>query len=227
MRAMRMNTIERALVMGTAGVLVALCAAGCTGASTGGSAGGTTSTASGEPSTAQSGGSSASGGQTPPTGQAVQPGPTDDPATASSSDCKAAELRLSIGRGSAAAGTTYRPLQFTNTGQRNCTIQGFPGVSYVAGDDGHQVGPAAYRDGVKGASITLAPGEVASATVGFVQVLNYDPAVCRPTAVRGLRVYPPHDTAAMFLPMDGTGCAGSPPGNQLTVRTVQRGLGES
>jgi hypothetical protein len=95
----------------------------------------------------------------------------------------------------------------------------------VAGEDGHQVGPAAFREGTKGAPVTLAPGQTAFATVGFVQVRNFDPNVCRPTAVRGLRIYPPHDIAAMFLPLEGTGCAGTPPGNQLTVRTVQKGSG--
>jgi hypothetical protein len=116
-------------------------------------------------------------------------------------------------------------LQFTNSGSRSCVIQGYPGVSYVAGDDGHQVGPAAFRVGTKGGPISLAPGATANAPVGFVQVGNFDPAVCQPTPVRGLRVYPPHETAAMFVAMDGTGCAGSPPDPQLLVRTVETGAG--
>ena len=95
----------------------------------------------------------------------------------------------------------------------------------MAGDDGHQVGPAAFREGTKGAAVSLGPGETAFATVGFVQVHNFDPAVCKPTAVRGLRIYPPHETASLFLAMDGIGCAGTPPGNQLTVKTVQKGQG--
>jgi hypothetical protein len=141
-------------------------------------------------------------------------------------DCKAAELTLSLGHGEAAAGTLYRPLRFTNSGKRNCTLQGFPGVSYVAGEDGHQVGPAAFRVGPKGPAISLAPGATVNALVGFTQVHNFDPSACRPTPVRGLRVYPPHDTAAVFVPMDGTGCAATPPGNQLVVQTVQKGQGD-
>lgn len=154
-----------------------------------------------------------SGGQAPP-----------EPAAAPG-ECRSTELKPSIGRGEGAAGTVFRPLRFTNTGGRTCTMQGFPGVSYVAGDDGHQVGPAAFREGTKGAAVSLAPGETAFATVGFVQVGNFDPNVCKPTPVRGLRIYPPHETASLFLPMEGTGCAGTPPGNQLTVRTVQKGQG--
>jgi hypothetical protein len=127
-----------------------------------------------------------------------------------------------MGSGEGAAGTVYRPVLFTNKSNRMCTIQGFPGVSYVTGDDGHQVGSAAVRVGAKGAAITLVPGASAQAPVGFTQVRNYDTAVCKPTTVRGLRVYPPHDTASVFIPLDGMGCAGNPPGQQLSVKTVQK-----
>lgn len=160
----------------------------------------------------------------PSTAQAEQPPPSVGSET-SSAECKVADLKLSLGGGDAAAGTAYRHLVFTNKGSRTCTMQGFPGVSFVAGDDGHQVGPAAYRTGKKGPVVTLKPGASAFADVGFVQIANYDPAVCKPTEVRGLRVYPPHDYDSMFLPNPGTGCAGTPPGNQLTVATVQAGTG--
>lgn len=169
--------------------------------------------------------------QPAPTTSATAPTSTpqaqEQPATpaAASNECKVADLSLRLGGGDAAAGTSYRAVVFTNKGSRTCTIQGFPGVSYVAGDDGHQVGPAAYRTGEKGAVVTLKPGDSAYADVGFVQVGNFDPAVCKPTEVRGLRIYPPHDYDSMFLPDPGTGCAGSPPGNQLTVATIQAGAG--
>ncbi len=159
----------------------------------------------------------------PSTVQNQQPPPT--PASGSSTECKVADLKLSFGGGDAAAGTAYRALVFTNKGSRTCTIQGFPGVSYVAGEDGHQVGPAAYRTGKKGPAVTLKPGGSAYADIGFVQVRNFDPAVCKPTDVRGLRIYPPHEYNSMFIAAPGTGCAGTPPGNQLTVATVQPGTG--
>ncbi len=163
---------------------------------------------------------------TPPKGQppvndtakppGEKPAPASDPA-----ECKVADLTLSLGGGEGAAGTFYRDLRFTNAGGRTCRIQGFPGVSYVAGADGHQVGPAAFREGAKGPAISLKPGMTVSASIGFVQVRNFDPAVCKPVSVRGLRVYPPHEYDSMFLPAPGTGCAGTPPGHQLVVRSVQ------
>ncbi|HEX6357538.1 DUF4232 domain-containing protein [Actinophytocola sp.] len=156
----------------------------------------------------------------PATPQPQQPAPAAD-----GGECKVADLDLRLSEAEGTAGTTYRSLVFTNKGARTCTIQGFPGVSYVAGDDGHQVGPAAFRTGEKGPVITLKPGDSAFADIGFVQVQNYDPATCQPTEVRGLRIYPPHDYDSAFVPNPGTGCAGSPPGNQLTVATVQAGAG--
>jgi hypothetical protein len=140
--------------------------------------------------------------------------------------CKAADLQLSLGHGDAAAGTAYKPLRFTNISDHPCTIQGFPGVSYVAGTDGHQVGAPAYRDGAKGAAIKLNKGETASADIGFVNVQNYDGTTCQPQPVRGLRVYPPQETEAKFVEYQGTGCANDKlPGNQLTVKTIHPGGG--
>jgi hypothetical protein len=160
------------------------------------------------------------------TAQAEQPPPSvGGGAQPASTECKVADLKLSLGGGDSAAGTTYRSVVFTNKGTRTCTMQGFPGVSYVAGDDGHQVGPAAFRSGEKGPVVTLKPGGTAFADVGFVRVENFEAADCKPTAVRGLRIYPPHDYDSLFLPNTGTGCAGTPPGNQLTVATVRSGSG--
>jgi hypothetical protein len=73
------------------------------------------------------------------------------------------DLDVSLGT----AGTLYRPLVFTNTGGRSCTIQGFPGVSFVTGDDGHQVGEAAMRVDPKGPPVTLKPGDTAQLSGWF------------------------------------------------------------
>ncbi|WP_370969974.1 DUF4232 domain-containing protein [Amycolatopsis sp. cg9] len=135
--------------------------------------------------------------------------------------CKAGDVKLSLGQGDAGAGSVYRPLLITNSSAKPCTIQGFPGVSYVAGADGHQVGKDAFREGTKGNAVKLNPGQTAVADVQFVNVQNFDPGTCQPTAVKGLRIYLPQETASNFLPSEGTGCASTKiPGNQLSVKTV-------
>lgn len=136
------------------------------------------------------------------------------------SNCKSSELKLSFGHDSDhAMQKTYTSLQFTNVGQRTCTLQGFPGVSYVTGDSGQQVGLPANRSGNLGPAVTLRPG--GSTTAGLVMV-NPDPYPadqCKRVDVRGLRVYPPNETAAMFLPTAGESCSGNV-GPLLTVSSV-------
>lgn len=134
--------------------------------------------------------------------------------------CTTAELTGSITDGDAGAGSRFATLVLTNSGSRACELTGFPGVSYVAGDDGHQVGPAAAMEGPRGPEVRLAVGASAGAPLRLVNVQNYDAAACSPTPVKGLRVYPPGDTASLFVPMEGTGCASTPPGDQLVVQTL-------
>lgn len=142
-----------------------------------------------------------------------------------SSACAPTDLKLTLGPGNAAAGHTYQPLQFTNAGKQPCLIVGFPGVSYVTGDSGTQVGAPAQRDGDSGPRITLQPGQMASSIVELTDVGVFDPGVCKPTPTRGLRVYPPNSTASLFVAENGTGCAGNPPSPQLRVQTLKPGNG--
>jgi hypothetical protein len=195
---------------------LAFAVAGCGGTNNAGPQPSTTTTAS-SPSTSES---PASGSATSTT--VAQGAP---PATQTGNGlCKSTDLKLSLGRGDAAAGTTYRPLIFTNVSDHQCTIQGFPGVSYVGGADGHQVGKPATRVGAKGPAITLNKGETASAAIGFVNVQNFDTVTCQPQPVRGLRIYPPQETASLFVDDPGTGCASEGiPGDQLTVKSIVKG----
>lgn len=149
--------------------------------------------------------------------------PTDGPATTRPGwvpNCAIGELRGSLGQAEGAAGSVYVPLVLTNVGARTCELRGFPGVSYVAGADGHQIGPAAAMSGPRGGEVVLKPGAAAASQLQLVDVANFDAAVCKPTPVRGLRVYPPGDAASLYVERAGTGCAGTPPGDQLSVQTL-------
>ena len=166
---------------------------------------------------------------TPPvTTPAAAPATTNAPQTpVDPTICRSTALSVTLGSSEGATGTVYASLKFTNDGQIPCVLHGFPGVSYVGGDNGAQVGPAAERDGVKGAAISLPHSGVASAQLAMVQVLNYDAAVCHPTPVKGLRVYPPGETASVFVPLKGTGCSSTPPGPQLRIKTIQPSPGQN
>jgi hypothetical protein len=113
---------------------------------------------------------------------------------------------------------------FTNVSGHPCTVQGFPGVSYVAGDNGAQVGAPAARSGSSGRTIRLANGQTALSWVGIVNVANYDPAECQPITTRGLRVYPPGETRSKFVVLERTGCVNDKV-QQLFVKALQPGSG--
>ncbi len=183
--------------------------------------GGTTNAASSSTASTASTASSSETATTTVTTATSSPASTPAAQPADNGLCKSGDVKLSLGQGDSGAGSTYRPLLITNSSAKPCTIQGFPGVSYVAGTDGHQVGKDAFREGTKGNAVKLDPGQTAAADIQFVNVRNYDPGTCQPTPVKGLRIYLPQETASNFVPSDGTGCASTKiPGNQLAVKTV-------
>jgi hypothetical protein len=129
-------------------------------------------------------------------------------ATASASGtpaCTSADLQASLGGGSGTGmSQNHTGLQLRNIGSSACTLYGYPGVSWVAGADGHQVGAAAERQSdPSGAekTVTLAPGALASAPLDIVDAAVFSPSECKPVPVRGLRIYPPGEQAALFLPL--------------------------
>ena len=120
-------------------------------------------------------------------------------------------------------------LQLRNVGQSSCTLYGYPGVSWVGGSHGPQVGPAATRSQTPVPStVTLAPGGLASAALDIIEGDGGLPtSQCHPAPVRGLRVYPPGQRAALFLPAtyDGTGvCTVATPQSLLGIGPMQAGV---
>ncbi|MEO6956995.1 MAG: DUF4232 domain-containing protein [Antricoccus sp.] len=107
-----------------------------------------------------------------------------------------------------AAGSYYYPVTMTNKSAATCQLSGFPGVSFVAGDDGHQVGKAAGRDTSKpNQTVIIAPGSSAKFTVRIIDSGSYPTATCMPVMARGLRIYTPGETHAAFLPLSIQTCS--------------------
>jgi hypothetical protein len=152
---------------------------------------------------------------------------TATPAQAASAPprCLSSQLAGSIAseNGGGTAGSVHETLKLKNTGSGDCTLYGYPGVSWVTGNSGRQVGAAAARvTGVKEGAVLLPPGAIAKA-----ELIEVDPGVfpdCRPTATRGFRVYPPGETAALFVTTPGRACA-NPADKDLKVRPVTPGPG--
>src|SRR5207248_9961163 len=78
---------------------------------------------------------------------------------------------LGVGEGGAAAGSTYYPLEFTNTSNRRCRLFGYPGVS--AGSN-RQLGSPAQRNRAHPTyTVNLKPGATAHTVIQIVNVGNF------------------------------------------------------
>jgi hypothetical protein len=195
----------------SAGLLAAGCAAqSSTSAGSAGTTGtGTASSSSpatGASSAAASSGATGSGatGASATSSATGSTGSGSGSVAAGAPACTSAHLAVSLGGGAGAGmSQNHVGLQLRNTGSTTCTVYGYPGVSWVRGDQGTQTGAAAVRQQDPNGTekvVTLAPGALASAPLDIVDAAVIPPSQCKPVAVRGLRIYPPGQTAALFLP---------------------------
>jgi Protein of unknown function (DUF4232) len=157
----------------------------------------------------------------PATGSSLSPHVTGPAA------CATSGLSVKLGSGNGAAGSTFVPIVFTNTTSSSCSLFGYPGVSFVTGQGGSQVGSAAQRDTTQPArSVVLAAGGVAHATLRVVQADNFPAAACQPTAVSTLKIFPPGQTAPLYLAFSSRTCASTAPADEvLFIQTVGAGAG--
>ena len=151
-------------------------------------------------------------------------------APAATPGCSTANLAVwvDVSQGSAAAGTIYYPLDFTNTGSHACSLFGYPGVSALNADQG-QIGRAAGRNPLyKAKTVTIPAGGSAHAILSWVQVGNFTPSQCKPTIASYLRVFPPNKKAAALGFFSLPGCRSTKPlFTYLYVTTVQPGVGHA
>lgn len=170
------------------------------------------------PSTSASASPEVTASAPPPSSSAASPSTSAaSPSTpAASGPCTAAQLTGAVADqpGGGAAGSVYRSLVLTNASDQECTVQGFPGVSFVDAS-GAQIGAAADRDGSAPALVMLAPGASAAATLRQVNAQNYG-AECELTTSAGLRVYPPGATDSLVLPQEVPACSAT----SIVVMTV-------
>ena len=147
---------------------------------------------------------------------------TTEPAQAGPPACATSGLSASVGAGNGAAGSTYFPINFTNTSGSACGLYGFPGVSFVTAT-GSQVGAAATEDPTYPRQlVTLAAGATAHATLRVVDAGNYSPKTCHPVTVSRIKVYPPNQTTSLYISLAASACTNATL-QILTVQTVQPG----
>jgi hypothetical protein len=158
----------------------------------------------------------------------ASPTPPNSPDPGGPAACRTSALHVSVGQGNGAAGSIYYPIVFTNSSSASCTLLGFPGVSFVTGQGGSQIGNAATRNSdAPVQNITLDPGGVAHATLQVAEALNFPKAKCQLTTAHWLKIYPPNETEPVFLPFKAQACATtSSDVNVLNVAPVQTGAAD-
>jgi Domain of unknown function (DUF4232) len=210
-----------AILVGTA-VLAGACAS---------NNGGTAATAPSSSSAPVTHGASASS-------SAPQPGNTSSSApaatpSAGTAACTTGHLKAIVvtGAGGAAAGSTYYPVNLTNTGSSSCALYGYPGVSWVTGPSGSQIGQPAKRNPVVAPStVVLGPGQTAHVTLQVVDAQNYDKSTCQPVTAHWLKIFPPGQYTALYVKFSALTCSAKLPsklGSPLSVDAVKAGQGKA
>ncbi|WP_160667972.1 DUF4232 domain-containing protein [Pseudarthrobacter sp. ATCC 49987] len=204
---MTAQRINNRLVFTTAAAAAALFLAGC---------------GAGTPQSQTSSTPASSAASSPSQSAAAAAGPSSaTPAPAASTPagpalCKAAGLTATTdATGGGAAGSVYMQLILTNSGAEPCRLLGFAGVSLTADANGEPIGaPAARDEATPATDVLLAPGQAGTATLRYTQARNYSDCTVVPAA--GFRIYPPEDTASLFIaePHDACSNAGI---NVLTI----------
>jgi Protein of unknown function (DUF4232) len=200
----------------SAAALICLAVAGCSSSASQPTTP-TTTTVTATPSAA----GASSGSNTPAVSTSSPAGPVS-----SAVSCATSSLNVKQGLAQGYAGGVYEVIVFTNTSNSPCSLLGYPGVSLVTGSH-TQIGLAAKRSTTSGAVklITLAPGASANATLQIVDALNFPSSTCGPTKAAALKVYPPNQTAPVYLANTSEACTKSV--QTMNIGPVQAGSGGS
>lgn len=159
----------------------------------------------------------------PPASPAAVP---TSPAPAGPPPCPTSALHVKRGASQGAAGSIYTGIDFTNIASTTCSLFGYPGVSFVTGTGGSQLGPAAKQNtGSARRLVVLRPGQSAHAVLQIVQAANYPAAKCQPVTAHALKIYPPNQTAPLYLSYTTQTCAKKI--QILIVSAVRFGSGSS
>jgi hypothetical protein len=211
----------RAVFSGAASAAALLClaVAGCSSSASQPTTPTTTRTVTASPTAS----GASSGTNTPAVSTPSSPGGP----VSSAVSCATSSLDVKQGLAQGYAGGVYEVIDFTNTSNSACSLLGYPGVSLVTGPPHTQIGLAAKRSTTSGTVklITLAPGATANATLQIVDALNYPSATCGPTKAAALKVYPPNQTAPVYLPNTSEACTKSV--QTMNIGPVQAGSGGS
>jgi hypothetical protein len=171
--------------------------------------------------------SSASPVSTVAPGLPTAPASPAKPGSVGPAGCLTSALRATLGAAQGTAGSAYQVIVLANVSGKTCALYGYPGVSFVSGVGGSQIGKDAARDRTIPAKVvTLAPGQRGSFALRVVDAAALPAASCDPVTANWLKVFPPENTAALYVGYTARACA-SQTATILTTRAVAEGTSGS
>jgi hypothetical protein len=160
----------------------------------------------------------------------VAPAPPASPAKPGSvgpAGCLTSALRATLGAAQGTAGSAYQVIVLANISGKTCALYGYPGVSFVTGIGGSQIGKDAARDRTTAPKVvTLASGQSGSFALRVVDAAALPTASCDPVTLRWLKIFPPENTAALYVGYTAHACA-SKTATILTTRAITEGTSGS
>jgi len=149
------------------------------------------------------------------------------PGSVGPAGCLTSALRATLGAAQGTAGSAYQVIVLANISGKTCALYGYPGVSFVTGIGGSQIGKDAARDRTTALKVvTLAPGQRGSFALRVVDAAALPTASCDPVTANWLKIFPPENTAALYVGYTARVCA-SKTATILTTRAVTEGTGGS
>jgi hypothetical protein len=158
---------------------------------------------------------------------AASPAAPANPGSVGPAGCLTSALRASLGTAQGTAGSAYQVIILANVSGKTCALYGYPGVSFVSGVGGSQIGKDAARDRTTAPKVvTLAPGHSGSFALRVVDAAALPAASCDPVTANWLKIFPPENTAALYVGYTAHACA-SKTASILTTRAVTEGTSGS
>ena len=149
------------------------------------------------------------------------------PGSVGPAGCLTSALRATLGAAQGTAGSAYQVIVLANISGKTCALYGYPGVSFVTGVGGSQIGKDAARDRTTAPKVvTLAPGQSGSFALRVVDAAALPTASCDPVTAKWLKIFPPENTAALYVGYNARACA-SKSATILTTRAVTEGTSGS
>jgi Protein of unknown function (DUF4232) len=149
------------------------------------------------------------------------------PGSVGPAGCLTSALRATLGAAQGTAGSAYQVIVLANISGRTCALYGYPGVSFVSGVGGSQIGKDAARDRTMPPTVvTLAPGQSGSFALRVVDTAALPAADCDPVTANWLKIFPPENTAPLYVGYAAHACA-SKTATILTTRAVTEGTSGS